>query len=168
MGLKTNQSRLEKLVGKKIEKVKPKHKQAGYLKRLVTMQFEVIEDALERGCDYYDIAEAISEEINVSPATLKKYHLANKRKRDVQKDTALKKFRNGESRDLVKSTSLTKDEIVRTENSEFEAETVSSNTDLSEGDRESSLRDKLQERSELDNNMFAEDDDDLLADFNIY
>jgi hypothetical protein len=84
---RTKQSRLEKLIGKKIKKVKPKHKQSGYIKKLVLKQFELIEDALDRGCDFEDIASVISEEIkrSVSAITLKKYHLANKR--TLQEDT---------------------------------------------------------------------------------
>lgn len=170
-GSKTKPSRLEKIVGKKIEKVKPKHKQPGYLKRLVKTQFDLIEDALVRGCDYDDIAEAISEEIKVSPATLKKYHLANKRKNGARKNPNFEESKNSKSRDLVKPTSVTNNEIVRTEIDEFEVETASSNTNLSDGERESSessLRDRLQERSELDNSMFDEDDEELLANFNIY
>ena len=41
---------------------------------LIKTHFSLIEDALANGCQYDDIAQAISEtEVTISPSTLKKY-----------------------------------------------------------------------------------------------
>ncbi|MCC0175834.1 hypothetical protein I4641_02410 [Waterburya agarophytonicola K14] len=83
--MKTYKSPLEKLVGKKIKSVKPKSKQPGYLKSLIKTHFSLIEDALANGCEYDDIAQAISEtEVTISPSTLKKYHQTNRTQKNLK------------------------------------------------------------------------------------
>jgi hypothetical protein len=75
-------SPLEKLISKKIKKTKPKVSQPGYLKRLVANLYLTIEDALEKGCEYDDIARSISEtDVKIKPITLKQYHVANRRQK---------------------------------------------------------------------------------------
>jgi hypothetical protein len=70
----------EKFVAQKVKQVKPKSKQRGYAKKLVAKMFTVIEESLNQGCDYDDIAVAISEtNVKISPSTLKRYHLSNRK-----------------------------------------------------------------------------------------
>ncbi len=70
----------EKQVAQKVKQVKPKSKQRGYAKKLVAKMFTVIEESLNGGCDYDDIATAISEtNVKISPSTLRRYHLANRK-----------------------------------------------------------------------------------------
>jgi|GEM_PF-3820894 len=86
--MKTYKSPLEKLVGKKIKSVKPKSKQPGYLKSLIKTHFSLIEDALANGCEYDDIAQAISEtEVTISPSTLKKYHQTNRTRKNLKTES---------------------------------------------------------------------------------
>ena len=88
VGMKTYKSPLEKLVGKKIKSVKPKSKQPGYLKFLVKTHFSLIEDALANGCEYDDIAQAISEtEVTISATTLKKYHGTNRTQKNLETES---------------------------------------------------------------------------------
>jgi hypothetical protein len=71
----------EKFVVQKVKQVKPKSKQRGYAKKLVAKMYTVIEESLNQGCDYDDIAIAISEtNVKISPSTLKRYHLLNRKK----------------------------------------------------------------------------------------
>lgn len=191
---RTKQSRLEKLIGKKIKKVKPKHKQSGYIKKLVLKQFELIEDALDRGCDFEDIADVISEEIkrSVSAITLKKYHLANRR--TLQEDINS----NGDStnNDFLQPNERPAEMIRKTSNNiksatakQSEIEEQSQNEHLiirdmpsSSSNEKNSLEKRLLDRqrqkadfrsvpegtdnSSLDSSMF--DDDEEMADYNLY
>lgn len=181
---RTKQSRLEKLIGNKIKRVKPKHEQPGYIKKLVLKQFELIEEALDRGCDFEDIADVISEEIDrsVSAITLKRYHLANRR--TLQEDT------NSNEESTTNDFSQVNEhpvEIVREMGDEKPALTDGQNEHLTIGDlpsssdnQKNSLKNRLRERqmansrltreeidnSSLDSNMF--DDDEEMSEYNLY
>ena len=68
----------EKLIRSDIKNIRPKSKQRGYARELVEKLYSTIESALEKGCSYEEIADAMSKKIKISPVTLKQYHQANK------------------------------------------------------------------------------------------
>ena len=77
----------EKLVQSKINKIKPRSKQRGYARDLIDKLYPTIESALEKGCSYEEIVDAVSDRVKISPITLKQYHQANKRKIQSDSDT---------------------------------------------------------------------------------
>lgn len=69
----------EQSVASNIKRIKPKVKRRGYAKELVEKLYPVIEDALNDGCSYDEIAQAIStNQVKISPSTLKQYHVYNR------------------------------------------------------------------------------------------
>ena len=69
----------EQSVASDIKRIKPKVKRRGYAKELVEKLYPVIEDALNDGCSYDEIAQAIStNQVKISPSTLKQYHVHNR------------------------------------------------------------------------------------------
>ncbi|WP_036478426.1 hypothetical protein [Myxosarcina sp. GI1] len=78
-------SPLEKTIAKKIDRTKDKANQPGYLRKLVTKLHLRIEAALARGCEYDDLAKAISETgVKISTATLKQYHTEYRRELEAE------------------------------------------------------------------------------------
>jgi hypothetical protein len=76
-----NLSPLEKAIAKKLDQAKSKGSQPGYLRELVAKLHLRIEAALARGCEYDDLAKAISESgVKISTATLKQYHTEHRRR----------------------------------------------------------------------------------------
>ena len=76
---RTNRSTLEKTLAKKINSTKSKTQKPGYVKELVTKLYPEITAALDRGCDYSEIAKSMTtDSIKVSANTLKKYHNQNR------------------------------------------------------------------------------------------
>ncbi|MDJ0573470.1 MAG: hypothetical protein QNJ53_31135 [Pleurocapsa sp. MO_192.B19] len=85
-------SPLEKAIARKIEKTKSKASQPGYLKTLIAKLNPKIEDALNRGCEYDDLAKSISQtEVKISAATLKQYHTEYCRQRERDRSSPLDK-----------------------------------------------------------------------------
>ena len=173
---KTKQSRLEKLIGNKIKKAKPKHEKPGYIKQLVLNQFKLIEDALDRGCDFDDLADVISSEIGreVNANTLKRYHVANRRALQGENSTD-KNSEYDENKDRgvppnKTPSMLTTDDRDRQPKIDKSFSASNSNQPntqdkSSEEGEKTSLRDKLQ-NSPLDSDLFGEEED--LSDYNIY
>lgn len=76
-----NLSPLEKAIAKKVDQTKSKAVQPGYLRKLVAKMHLRIEAALARGCEYDDLAKAITESgVKISAATLKQYHTEHRRR----------------------------------------------------------------------------------------
>lgn len=77
-----NLDSFEKSVLSDIKGIKPKSKKRGYAKELVKKLYSGIEQALADGCSYEEIAATFSnKKVKISPATLKRYHSANKANR---------------------------------------------------------------------------------------
>jgi hypothetical protein len=135
----------EKVVAQKVKQVKPKSKQRGYAKKLVARMFSVIEESLKQGCDYDDIATAISEtNVKITPSTLKRYHLANRKLKRVDEKT--ESFQT--SQNQVTAT-------VREQVNESERHSRISNEQ-----EPSNLVDRLRlSNSSLDDDFFNKDDD---------
>lgn len=73
-------SPLEKAIARKIDKTKDKASKPGYLRKLVAKLHLKIEAAIERGCEYDDLAESITESgVKISATTLKQYHTEYRR-----------------------------------------------------------------------------------------
>ena len=174
---KTKQSRLEKLIGNKIKKAKPKHEKPGYIKQLVLNQFELIEGALDRGCDFDDLADVISGEIGreVSANTLKRYHLANRRTllRDSNGNEDHKHDENDHRVSSTKDDSISSKRGKKVETTpkinffEQNKNELEFRDTPSEKNEKTSLEDRLR-NSSLDSDLFGEDEDEDLSGYNIY
>jgi hypothetical protein len=83
-----NLSPLEKAIAKKVDQTKSKTVQPGYLRKLVAKMHLRIEAALARGCEYDDLAKAITESgVKISAATLKQYHTEHRRQLEQEAGT---------------------------------------------------------------------------------
>lgn len=72
----------ERSIASDIKGLKPKAKRKGYAKELVQKLSSEIESALQSGCSFEEIAGQIKNNgVKISPATLKRYHSANKNAR---------------------------------------------------------------------------------------
>lgn len=77
----TNVSPLELALQKRLDKLRPKAKTPGFLRSVIQRQSVRIDAALSLGYSYDEIAQIFSElGIKCKGATLKKYHLEEKKK----------------------------------------------------------------------------------------
>jgi hypothetical protein len=77
----TNISPIELVLQKKLEKLQPKTKKAGFLRSVIERQSVRIDAALTMGYSYDEVAQMFSTQgIKCQGSTLKKYHLQAKKK----------------------------------------------------------------------------------------
>jgi hypothetical protein len=150
----------EKFVAQKVKQVKPKSKQRGYAKKLVAKMFTVIEESLNQGCDYDDIATAISEtKVKISPSTLKRYHLSNRKNFDPENLPQQQRLDQSNQKAIDSEKQYDSEKSLLSIGSELQAQLkTQANKSTDHGQEPSNLVDKLK-LSESDADFFGGDDD---------
>jgi len=162
-------SPLERTIRQKIRATKSKAQKPGYLKELVLKEYETIEEALKSGCEFDDIASSISETIiKISAATLKKYHLAN---RKARQGSVISKVDKEEEKDNPVFPSQLKEtknkDAVPVVQNQTQSEVITTNHNHQERreEQKTTLAERLkQSTSSVD--IFS--DEDIASEFNTY